>query len=146
MPLRFPPLPRLPPYLAPSLAFSRCSFSVASMRPRAPSRVRLGSCARNGPGARTHLQGGPGLPLPQPCRVRPSPAGSAASLLPPGSREGSRRVVPPPLSPPQRLPPRLAPAGFIRAPLPRVKRCVVRKSPQGRGRGWRAAKGPGAAP
>lgn len=49
MPLRFPPLPRLSPYPAPSLASNRCFLSVASMRSRAPCRVLPGSCARDAP-------------------------------------------------------------------------------------------------
>ena len=104
----------------------------ASSLPLSCGPARPATCSLE---SRSGLSSGERSPATRAVRAAPS-ARPAASPLPPRPRLGRRGVVQLslPLLPPRRRQLRPAPAGFIKSPLPRVKRRVVRKSPQGRGR------------
>lgn len=144
MPLKFPPLPRLSPYPAPSLASNRCFLSVASMRSRAPCRVYSLEVARgtlrgaHSPAGRA-LRAFPAAPAREPL-ARPL----CREFAPAWPCRDCRGVVPLllPLLPPLRQPWRPAPAGFTRSPLPRVKRARRVQKPAGKGEGAAGGKGP----
>lgn len=109
-----------------------CCPTDASSRPLSCGPARPATCSLE---SRAGLSSGECSRAAGAVRAAPA-ARPAASPLPPRPRRGRRGVDPLslPLLPPRRRQLRPAPAGFIKSPLPRVKRRVVRKSPQGRGR------------
>ncbi|XP_037684033.1 atherin-like [Choloepus didactylus] len=117
MPLKLSPLPMLSPYRAPCLASNRCSFSVASMRPRAPaappsapSKLRAGWSAalallrgKESPRRPADPSLAPAAPAraPRGCSLRRAPTRVPAAPGPPlhSCCSGSARPALPPLGP-----------------------------------------------